>query len=341
MKRLLFIVTAATAFTRCWVVGLLQSMPFSRRPCSRSSRAYASVMMASSPTVDKLLSLIEPTERGVTATLEQRGEINRLIEELEDGWRGSSALEGANRGRLLRECEVKYVGQTSSVRANAAGGRFRGRVGRLVFATTGLYQHVLEVGMDRFIAVNMICFNFMGIIPGATILRGDVDVLGTSAIAALEAKYNTTLTSNVVSATFDSPRVALGRIARGKGGLLNLKVGPPSAVQLDTTYLDDRIRISRGASRGVPFVFAATRVPEAGLWRSIHERSPLSARAAGRCLLVAGIFLAVGVRSWLSAKAALATFALAAGLKLSLSTGGIVVEETEGDVAVSPSSGVL
>merc|ERR1719217_1860959 len=117
----------------------------------------------------------------------------------------------------------------------------------------------------------MIMFRFLGVIPGATILRGDVDVLDHDAIAKLERRYNTSLTPNCVSAKFDPPRVALGRVARGRGGLLNLRVGPASAVQLDTTYLDERIRISRGASRGTPFVFAATEAKEASLWKSIHE----------------------------------------------------------------------
>ena len=67
---------------------------------------------------------INSTERGVSATLAQRDEINALITSLEAGWQGEDALKGSNRDYLLRECEVAYVGQTSSKKANAAGGKF-------------------------------------------------------------------------------------------------------------------------------------------------------------------------------------------------------------------------
>ena len=68
-------------------------------------------------------------------------------------------------------------------------------------------------------------------------------------------------------------------------------------MQLDTTYLDERIRISRGASRGTPFVFVATTDRDASLWKSIHDRSPLSAKAVGKVMLAAGALIGATVRS--------------------------------------------
>ena len=99
-----------------------------------------------------LLALIEGTDRGVQATDEARRTIAALIGELEDGWRGTDAFSAEQAPWLLRRTEVAYVGQASSGRANAAGGKYRGRVGRLLFRTTALFQHVLPDAL----AVNVI-----------------------------------------------------------------------------------------------------------------------------------------------------------------------------------------
>ena len=75
-----------------------------------------------------------------------RTEINCAIEALEEAWAGTDAFSDAQRKYLLRRTEVAYVGQSSSVKANAAGGRYRGRVGRALFRTEALFQHVLDEG---------------------------------------------------------------------------------------------------------------------------------------------------------------------------------------------------
>ena len=194
---------------------------------SRAPRLPPLLASASPPTtqppastVDSLLALIEGTDRGVSASPETRAEISSCIATLETSWKEQDALQGSNRDYLLRECEVKYVGQSSSKRANAAGGRFRGRFGRLLFATTALYQHVLPSASNpsSYVAVNMICFKLLGLVPGAAVLRGDVDVLSSESIVELETAYNRSLTPNTINARFDQPRVAFGRVGRGKGG---------------------------------------------------------------------------------------------------------------------------
>jgi hypothetical protein len=89
---------------------------------------------------------------------------------------------------------VAYVGQTSSQKANAAGGKFRGRFGRIVFRNTGLYQHILKEGegekgplpqelsqveggqqrADRVVAVNLVTCKILGLIPAAAVLFGSL-----------------------------------------------------------------------------------------------------------------------------------------------------------------------
>ena len=91
-----------------------------------------------------------------------------LSARLERAYGGADAF--AAPGDLFRDSEVVYVGQASSKRANAAGGRFRGRVGRLIFRTTAMYQCVSETA-----AVNMIRWRFLGLLPGCTVLRGDLE----------------------------------------------------------------------------------------------------------------------------------------------------------------------
>jgi hypothetical protein len=128
-----------------------------------------------------------------------------------------------------------------------------------------------------------------------------------------------------------------------------ITAGPPSEVRLDTTYLDSRIRISRGGSSGTPFVFTdASAKPDVHAWRVVGspappssrraQPQPVSARAIGKALVAAGGV--VGAASRVVAlqspaassqavlhgpTAAAAAVLLVVGAKFVSSTGGIVV----------------
>lgn len=139
------------------VVGLLSLLPHllphAAAPAARRGRACLPTAITpamdgeaapTDPTTDRLLALIAGTDRGVTASNATRAEINRLIGQLEASFDGVDALAPDRASQLLRNAEVVYVGQSSSKQANAAGGKYRGRVGRLLFQTDALFQHVLE-----------------------------------------------------------------------------------------------------------------------------------------------------------------------------------------------------
>jgi hypothetical protein len=130
------------------VVALLSLLP--RLPphvtprVARHGRTGLLAATASAATTDRLLALIAGTDRGVKASKAARAEISSLIGQLEASFDGIDALAPSRAGQLLRNAEVVYVGQSSSKQANAAGGRYRGRIGRLLFQTDALFQHVLE-----------------------------------------------------------------------------------------------------------------------------------------------------------------------------------------------------
>eukprot|EP00798_Chlamydomonas_sp_ICE-L_P001374 gene1374-32739_t len=76
-------------------------------------------------------------------------------------------------------------------------------------------------------------FEALGILDGAVGLRGVIEPVGDD--------------NATVKVLFDPPVLTLK-------DSLHLRIGPPSSVQLTTTYLDDRVRIGKG-SRGSLFVF--------------------------------------------------------------------------------------
>ena len=118
------------------------------------------------------LNTVQSTDRGVKASAEQRQIVDGLVARLERSYEGTVAADSPE--WLYRECEVAYVGQRSSRKANAAGGRFRGRVGRLLFRTTAMYQHVLYHSTGN-LAINFIKFRLLGLLPGSVVLRGAVE----------------------------------------------------------------------------------------------------------------------------------------------------------------------
>lgn len=238
--------------------------PSSRVHFAAVHRAPVLANAAVQPFPQRLLELIEPTDRGVAASDELREEINAMIEALEATWSGTDAFSDAQRGLLLRRTEVAYVGQTKSVTANAAGGRYRGRWGRMLFRTEALFQHVLADA----VAVNVIQFRLLGLLRGCAVLSGEWRRPTAVELEALRAtaleKTGRALSDNTISVAFSAPRIAFGQ----GGGLLNIRIGPSSEVALDTTYLDDTLRICRGiahhptsASASPTLGVADTRVP--------------------------------------------------------------------------------
>ena len=224
MPRLCLIIT-------CCVAGVVALVP-PTQPRQRLTVAHnvasANVNARNAKYVDQLLDVAAGTDRGVRAKEGTRNIIDGLIARLERSYKGADASETPE--WLYRDSEVVYVGQRSSKRANAAGGRFRGRVGRLLFRTTALYQHIQKDG-DGLRAVNANRFRFLGLLPGCAVLRGAAEK--ENDLEALSAKFDRTLSENTLRASFERPKIAFGPLV--------FEAGPASVVRLDTTYLDDRV----------------------------------------------------------------------------------------------------
>ena len=224
MPRLCLIIT-------CCVAGVVALVP-PTQPRQRLTVAHnvasANVNARNAKYVDQLLDVAAGTDRGVRAKEGTRNIIDGLIARLERSYKGADASETPE--WLYRDSEVVYVGQRSSKRANAAGGRFRGRIGRLLFRTTALYQHIQKDG-ESLRAVNANRFRFLGLLPGCAVLRGSAEK--ENDLEALSAKFGRALSENTLRASFERPKIAFGPLV--------FEAGPASVVRLDTTYLDDRV----------------------------------------------------------------------------------------------------
>jgi hypothetical protein len=292
--------------------------------------------------VDNLLDAVDGTDRGAIATTEEKAAIATQIERLEASYYNGAPFDDAE--NLYRDGTVAYVGQASSKAANAAGGRFRGRVGRALFRTRGLFQHIVTPDT----AVNIVSFRLFGLFDGAAVLTGTVKRTSKSykrleamvkdpklveAAERIEAgasdaqskltEARSAVETGPISASaclveFAKPRIALG------GAVFEL--GPTSSVALDTTYLDERIRIIRGGVSGIPFVITrvdAADLAAAGEWRRIAAcRRVLKPRGALALAVGAAVLLGGACRRPL-----VGLPLLLLGLAVARSTGGIVVDD--------------
>ena len=217
---------AALLLTHC-AAAFLRTPQLSFAPHAHPHRVVSSARAtapASPDAVRKLLALAAPTDRGIEASEATRAEVSELIESLEAAWDGTDAFSTGQAPFLLRNTEVCYVGQSSSSKANAAGGKYRGRLGRALFRTEALFQHVLPD-----VAVNVIRFRLFGLIPGQAVLRGTWRrSLDSAELLALQRNGSRALSPNTIAVDFDSPRIQLG-------GVLNMQFGPSSRVGVRTT----------------------------------------------------------------------------------------------------------
>ncbi|CAM9731826.1 unnamed protein product [Scytosiphon promiscuus] len=230
--------------------------------------------------VTDLLGKIEGTNRGVDCTLDQRTEIDAIIEQLNVSGEGKEWLKDS---RVFGNYNVAYVSSGSSERGNPAGGRWRGRVGRSLFRTEEMFQHLVEPAT----AVNMIVFRALGLLRLCVTLRGDFEAIPDR--------------PNFVKASFGAPLVTFF----GKRGL-TIQSGPKSSVQLAATYVDERIRLGKGG-RGSLFVFTrggSADTPQANEWevyasdgaRPVKSRFLAAAMACGAVLAAArSAFVPAGV----------------------------------------------
>jgi len=177
-----------------------------------------------------------------------------------------------------------------SSRGSPAGGALlRGRAGRAVFSTSGLFQSVLPGEAGRRappLVTNKVSGRALGA-PFAVGLRG---VVVPPTEAALERLGGDA--SDTVRVRFDPARVTL------PGGA-TVRVGGASSVTLQTTYLDERVRLGRG-SFGSRFVFqrdsGAERQGMSDVGRSkVGRGGQVAAAAVALALVALGAACAAGM----------------------------------------------
>nr|GFB39431.1 probable plastid-lipid-associated protein 8, chloroplastic [Tanacetum cinerariifolium] len=106
------------------------------------------------------------------------------------------------------------------------GGGFRSGLGRLVFKTNEMIQVVEAPDVVR----NKVSFSALGFLDGQVSLKGKLIVL--------DEKW--------IKVVFEPPQLKIGS--------LEFQFGGESEVQLEITYIDDKLRLGKG-SRGSVFVF--------------------------------------------------------------------------------------
>lgn len=264
------------------------------RPRAAKPRAPTMGMSEATPLVDELLSCVATTDGGPSTPADQRSRVDKLVSALSELGRERKHLADP---RLFDNYSVAYTSSSGDQqgRGAPAGGRFRGRVGRLLFVSRGIFQHIYSPNT----VVNLVAFRLFGVIRGAVGLKGRLTPTAE-------------LGSNGVQVDFERPRISLGRLV--------FAFGPPSQVKLKTTYLDERVRLGIG-SRGSLFVFtkdAAARSAVAQEWKLLFSPDARGPRLIPIAALPAAAAAVLGACAFVSPLAGLGTLALLAAVARSL-----------------------
>jgi hypothetical protein len=228
---------------------------------------------------DDVLSLIADQDGGPTSTAEERSAVDARILEL--CGRGKRQLPLSDPQLFNRYC-VAYTSSTEN--SPPAGGRFRGRLGRVIFPARGVFQHVVRPDT----VVNVIPFKLLGLLCGSVALKGSLCVLDESDFGP-----------NGIGVTFQPPRLMLG-------GLV-FQFANSSTVKLRTPYLSPRLRIGIG-SRGSLFAFTRGGIADddvAREWEIMYGRRTPVIPLVALPLTALGLGLAAVFMSWKAACAGL------------------------------------
>lgn len=228
--------------------------------------------------IDKLQSLILQHDESHDSDekLKTREDLKQVISSLENEY-ADSKVENDDISRfdpLIGYYNVSYV-QSAKENDNPVGGKWtrnNNRIKRQLVNTRRTLQHILPVNTTGFMrsryqssvvaeAVNVISLDvFWTLIRLTVILRGDAIYLSQGERYEIQKlgqdeksskSLRPTLSNLAVKAYFDPPRIIIGKT----GKLLNFQIGPPTSVVLDTSYIDDKIRIGVGGTSGTRFVF--------------------------------------------------------------------------------------
>ena len=294
---------------------------------SRAAPPRSTAASGDEAAVDALLESLRGANRGVGVGEADRRAHRELIDRLVANRGGaagpSSGAEAEaedvyiNNPLIFGRWDVMYTLPGPEQRdGEPAGGRFRGRIGRALFRTTAVMQTISPEGNA---VVNEVRFKLFGLLPGRVSLTG--------AFSKLDAESRLESDGTMVFA--DEPdvlRVDFAKPVIEAPGGLRVRIGPPSSVVLQTTYLDERIRLGKGG-RGSIFVFE--RLGD-GEQRADGEGAPGGApvAAAGAAALAAGLLLALarGARPPMPSAVAAALALAVAAVGSVLFRGGIVTD---------------
>ena len=281
-------------------------------------------------------------------------EVAKLVSSIEGTGSAASILE--RRSSLVGNYRVltTYNPAKLDVKSNAAGGKWvrPGSVpSKLGFKVDGLYQNIVEEA-DNIVAINLVLLSFLQFFVVTVVLRGDCDYLSDEEVSflfslnivlhvaeslirrfapLLSQREDISTRRNVdtgglsdlcIRAKFDSPLIRLG-FGGWRGPGINFRIGPSSSVILDASYVDNEVRIGKGAS-GVRFVLERVSVEDAAAerWRKVVDsRLKIGKRELASILaFISGVAVAAG-RRWFGAAGLILTVFTTA------STGGIIREE--------------
>jgi len=176
-----------------------------------------------SATTQQLLREVESTDNLAPVGKEKRKQIDKLINELIETTANEDPLDNPD---IFSNYNVAYTSPGDGQKGAPAGGRYRSRLGRLLFRTTGLYQMIDRPNLAK----NLVTFALFGLFPGSIALVGKFEKVNPKTVRVF----------------FEKPKLTLF----GK----TFNFGPTSSVVLWTPYLSGNLRIGKG-SLGSLFVF--------------------------------------------------------------------------------------
>ena len=160
-----------------------------------------------------LIKAVRNTDSGISAPQSLKQEVNRLILRLSLATALRTPIPLEDR-RLFGKYEVSYVGAGSSQRGNPAGGKYRSKLGRLLYRNDGLYQHILlDKDQQETIVINYIRGTLISFIPFAVILKGIATSLEPEERINITNKFRQVLSPSTVQADFLPPLIVVGNLA--------------------------------------------------------------------------------------------------------------------------------